>query len=585
MNANVIEGENPGSRQPSPNIELVLFTKADGPLTKKIRLNGSGILSDGSDCRMTHGTAHRIFIACIQQFADLIRTMGVTQAPALGALRADLPDKVSVVTKRKLRELSGSAPPPRDIIARTQDFVVYGDGPGPVLIDFDTKGMPDHVRKRLDQAGGGAKAIMSALRSILPALGATARVLRLSTSAGLFRTDTNTLVPGSDGAHIYLFVSDRRDAVRFLQVLHERCWLAGYGWMMVGKAGQYLERSIIDRMVGDPARLVFEAPPILEPPLAQDAERRKPAGIDGQLLDTHEVCPPLTLKETDELNRLRAREKHRLAGDAAKARELFIAEHAEKIAQRKNVSKAEAERIVRKWSGGVLLPDVELAFTDPELAGKTVADVLANPAEFEGEALADPLEGVEYGRSTAIIMRRAGGTPWIRSFAHGLTTYELRYDAAAIRAVLGKVGREDIIPRLVELLLRADIDPAEEETLIALAKQLTGITIPVLRNSMKKKRQEQAAKERAERLEQILATSTDPRPMVAVPLPDAPWLPEMGTINQVVSKDSAPIPASRDVEDEAALARQININRLHAFSNANEPPPKPKKGEPNVDRT
>ena len=39
--------------------------------------------------------------------------------------------------------------------------------------------------------------------------------------------------------------------------------------------------------------------------------------------------------------------------------------------------------------------------------------------------LADPLEGVEYGRGKAKIMRRADGTVWIHSFAHGRTDYEL----------------------------------------------------------------------------------------------------------------------------------------------------------------
>ena len=52
------------------------------------------------------------------------------------------------------------------------------------------------------------------------------------------------------------------------------------------------------------------------------------------------------------------------------------------------------------------------------------------PASFEGETLADPLEGVEYGRCKAKIMRRADGTPWINSFAHGRTVYELKLDAA-----------------------------------------------------------------------------------------------------------------------------------------------------------
>ena len=42
--------------------------------------------------------------------------------------------------------------------------------------------------------------------------------------------------------------------------------------------------------------------------------------------------------------------------------------------------------------------DSILPFDDEQLAGTTVADVLANPERYEGETLADPLEGIEYGR-------------------------------------------------------------------------------------------------------------------------------------------------------------------------------------------
>jgi hypothetical protein len=62
--------------------------------------------------------------------------------------------------------------------------------------------------------------------------------------------DTSQRVPGSDGVHVYLAVQDASDSVRFLKALHDRCWVAGLGWYMIGAGGQLLERSIVDRMVG-----------------------------------------------------------------------------------------------------------------------------------------------------------------------------------------------------------------------------------------------------------------------------------------------------------------------------------------------
>jgi len=99
----------------------------------------------------------------------------------------------------------------------------------------------------------------------MPALQGIAHVTRCSTSAGLYRTDTAQRLPGSENVHIYVAVRDGADIDRFLRTLHARCWLAGLGWMLVGTAGQLLERSIVDRMVGGAERLVFEGPPVLVP--------------------------------------------------------------------------------------------------------------------------------------------------------------------------------------------------------------------------------------------------------------------------------------------------------------------------------
>jgi hypothetical protein len=73
---------------------------------------------------------------------------------------------------------------------------------------------------------------------------------------------------------------------------------------------------------------------------------------------------------------------------------------------RDGITLSAARKIVTKQCSGILLPALVLPFDDDNLAGKTVADVLADPAAFEGETLADPLEGIEYGRCKAMVMRR-----------------------------------------------------------------------------------------------------------------------------------------------------------------------------------
>ena len=119
------------------------------------------------------------------------------------------------------------------------------------------------------------------LMEVVPDLRHAARLIRASTSAGLFNFDTGDSLDGSGGLHGYVIARDGADAERFLTALHDRCWLHGLGWIKLGAAGQMLDRSIIDRSVAAPERLVFEATPILSKPLGQDQESRRPIVHDG----------------------------------------------------------------------------------------------------------------------------------------------------------------------------------------------------------------------------------------------------------------------------------------------------------------
>ena len=394
--------------------EITLFAKFSGPLTKRISLEADGsIRSDGSACLMARGSACRIHLSAASDLGTLIERLKPNEAIALGALRDGLSDPVQVVTKHKLN----GAP---NVIARTGADIIYRKGqPALALLDFDTKGMPQDVTTALAQHGG----YWPALAAVLPALQTAARVTRLSTSAGLFRSDTGTRLPGSDGVHVYVAVQDGTDVERFLKTLHARCWLAGFGWMMVGAGGQLLERSIVDRMVGAPERLVFEGGPILDPPLRQDKESRRPIAIEGDALDTVGTCPPLTIAETAQLRELKAKWAHRLAGESAKVRTAFVAKQAKRLAETHRISMKEAMRTIARQCEGILLPDLVLPFDDPDFARCTVADVIVDPDKFEGATLADPLEGIDYGVCKARVMRRGRRhhlDPQLRPRPHGL---------------------------------------------------------------------------------------------------------------------------------------------------------------------
>jgi hypothetical protein len=538
-------------------IEVTGFVKYNGALTKRISLNPDGSLkSDGSACVMSQGIARRIELSSLQQFADLISGLGSSEAITLGTLRDDLPGEVRVVARHRLNGAAG-------VIARTQDFIGFRPGaPAFALADFDTKGMPAAIRSRVEELGG----FWAALTSVLPALQSAAHVIRYSTSSGLYRTDTGDELPGSDGMHAFILLLDGSDGERFLKVLHDWCWLAGLGWMMVGAAGQLLERGIVDRVVGSPERLVFEGTPVLDPPLAQDQESRRPVAVEGEALDTVAACPPLSIVDKALLKELRVKEALRLAPEREKTRKIFIDRQTKRLAQKRSIKISEARKIVEREIEGVLLPDVELLFDDAEFSGSTVADVFMDPEKFLGATLADPIEGLRYGRTKAMVMRRADGSLFIKSYAHGHIVYELKRDYRAIEAVLKKSPPDDVVSLFVRLVLDAELDCIELERLRDLTSKLSGTNRRSIDTLLKRAREERlAARVKIER-ERRIAERLDPRLQILVPPRDAPWLPQMAVLNQVLGKVQQSEPPMRDIDGVLAAVSVRRVGNMHALT-------------------
>jgi hypothetical protein len=365
---------------------------------------------------------------------------------------------------------------------------------------------------------------------------------------------------------VFVLVQDATDIERFLRVLHARCWLHGFGWMMDGAGGQLLERSLVDRMVYAPERLVFEAAPILDPPLVQDRASRKPTVTEGEALDTVAACTPLTIVEQASIRELRSKEEHRLAPESAKARDDFMLLQSVKIAERTGTSRRQAMRVVESLCQGILLPHVALPFDDPELAGISVADVLADPARFEGATLADPLEDVEYGKCKARIMRRGDGTPWIHSFAHGRTVYDLKFDADAVKAALEEVPKDECAATWVRLVLGAHLDDDEQEELRNLVARRTGVTKRALDRKLKKARADHDRQRAEERRNGRAAERRDPRPQIPAPAADAPWLPQMQVLNDVLGASHVAEPPMRDIDGAFVQVRVRRIPNMHALT-------------------
>ncbi len=541
-------------------IEVTALAKAGGPLTKRISLNeADGLVSDGSACVMSSGMARRVLLGGLADFATFITDLGACDAVALGALRADLPDRVDITTKRRLDQGAAGA------IARTAEFISYRPGqPALVLIDVDTKGMPSEVAGKVAAAGG----FWPAIAGVLPELAACGRVVRNSTSSGLYRTDTGERLAGSSGQHIFVPLADGSDAERFLRTLHRRCWLGGLGWFMVGAGGQLLDRSLVDRTVCAPERLVFEGAPILTEPLRQDPEQRRPQVVAGGALDSRAACLDLRLVEQARLKELRAAEAVRLAPAAGEGKRAFVERQGRRIVERTGCSPAAAARVVERQCAGVLLPDVELPFDVEEFAGATVADVLADPDRFTGATMSDPLEGPDYGRGKAKVMRRPDGMVWIHSFAHGRTVYELRHDARAVERAVQDAPPEEAVPTFVRMALQSELAPDEEQTLRERAGHIGGVKARPLAAKLKAAREDHAQARAEATRQQHAAQRRDRRLRLPVPSPDAERLPVLRDLDEVLTGTDVPEPPMRDLDGHPVEVRSRPPMLLHELSAA-----------------
>jgi hypothetical protein len=544
-------------------IELTLFEKVGGILSKKISLDASGqVHNDSSQCAMGTGRAERVTIDGVGGLGALIERMRSNQAIAPGALRGDLAGQVHIVTAEAFAKI---ADPPATTVTRTKKNFTYRPGePAIVLFDLDVKGMTDDVKRRVAAHGGDYWKMLCA---VFPGLAGAEHLVRASTSAGLSRSDTKQAFPSSGGMHCYVVVRDGSDAERFLRCAHDRAWLAGYGWMMISVAGRFLPRSIVDRLVAQPERLMFEGPPVVEPPLVQDAAARCPIVVVGELVDSLKLCPPLNVVEKAQLEKLQADAKVHLEPERRRAEAAYVDDRAPDLARRRGISLDAARRVIEKRCGGTLLPDDELHFDDDSVL--KVGVVLDHSDMYDGDTLADPLEGVQYGRGKAYVHLGADGD-WVYSFAHGGMFYHLRYDARAVRERLAATPEADLVDRLVSLLLRADVDPVEEDDLVHEVCQRARRRIKPVTDKIKAARAERARRRGEDRRERERARRADPRPQVDRPPTDAPLIPAMEAVNAVVAAAPPRARMLRDPDGDGARPHRLAIPPVQPYDDEEE---------------
>ena len=344
---------------------------------------------------MTKGAANRITML-FKDFGLALAKQTDKQAFGYGVHGLSYPDKVSIATKAK-------ANPDKNIISRSLDYFQYSKA-GVAMVDHD----PSEYGQSFTP-----DELLAALIAIHPEIAQAARIVRGSVSAGVHIAGE---IPRTDkGFHLYMPVVDAVLIPEYGKLLADRLWLTGHGYIALSANGALLERTCIDAAVFSPERLDFVGKPIIT---GTGLEFTVPEMIftDGVALDIV-TLPALTQEEVAQVVTLKAAAKELIKSAAAKKTGDWKKEKISTMIAAGAAPEKATEVINQILIGGCrdLYADFMLEFSTGTVK---VGAVLANPKAFDGKALADPIEGNAYGRTTAKFFAN-DGKPVVNSLAHG----------------------------------------------------------------------------------------------------------------------------------------------------------------------
>lgn len=399
------------SSNQATRIELTVVRSGYGCLSKTLYLSQAGELIKKANLRMSRGESEVVAVYKMADLARIINSLDSYQALILGVPLVDgsVKYRARIGSKRYITEHHAT-----EHIERSKEFFQYVKGK-PALLLFDIDNGKDTVTDAWNK-----------LCQVDPSLTECGYTVTHSNSSHIYH-ENGTKITGTGGLHFYVAAEDGWDIPRYGKAFAEKCWLCGFGHIMISKAGTQLERCLIDAYVFTPERLVFEAPPVLQPGLVQ---KKSPASSsEGCLLKTQSF--DLSAVQKSEVERLVRKAKEERHPETIRVRDGYVQKQAIIVSKEKNIPLADATRDIRRsLETDVLYGNQPLKFDDLGLA--TVNEVLDNPSRFNDQTLADPLEH-DYGagRNLAIFYAsKDGNRPHsIITQAHGGKKYRLQRTA------------------------------------------------------------------------------------------------------------------------------------------------------------
>ena len=399
----------------------VITSRKPKTLSKEYFINSEGEVDRRTVANLSDGTATLAEVETLHEFSKLLLGLERNQALCYGVTRQS---PVNVLSKDAFTK-KGS---PSDAITRTKEHFHWPNSPGIFYLDYDPVKNESPLSK---------DSLIEKLLSVMPSLHESGYIWWCSSSSNIFNTATDEIVNGLKGQRIYIPVKEASDIPRAGKVLVERLWLAGFGHIEIGVAGQKLERCLVDSSVWQTNRLDFAAGAQCKPPLEQ--RRGNPVVHEGPHLDSKEALPDLSDDEALEVKRLKMAVKRKVEQEANEVEQLYIEKRSIELAgvHANEEQINDAEKIIRRaLSNDILTGDFQVVLSDGQVL--TVGQLLDDPKKYHQALTFDPIEPEYDGGKIVGKLFLIGGRPNLHSFAHGGRTFKLIRQPRRIELVAGR---------------------------------------------------------------------------------------------------------------------------------------------------
>lgn len=361
--------------------KITIFTSESGNLNKSISLDGKKT----SNAILYKGKFITKEIISLKVLQKELKKLKSNQAIGLGVNKNS---EMGIITSRNNDPKT----------ARSKENFEWNHDLNIILLDYDYfEGLKEI---------NSANEFRLSLIEIDPLFSFCEMLILPSSSSRIFKD--NKLFINSKGLHCYLII--RGDVDKFKDYLWYSCWAKGFGAVKLAADGSILSRTIFDKAVFSPERLVFETAPELEKGLFQ--EKAEALYVEGSVFDVAQMQDNIAKGKQIESD-----DKHKAKDPSKKKNEEYIQTHVRTLVK-KGYSEKEAIEIVKARTG-----EYGVIYTTDIITLKDGTQLKAGDLtkEHSGLYCLDPIEPNE----AAAVINITEEQKNIWSFLHGGKNFEI----------------------------------------------------------------------------------------------------------------------------------------------------------------